>query len=181
MTSTTTYSLADKVLDYAGEHPSATAREIMTGLGIGYEEVTLVTFEHWLMCSRPVSVANAAPYAAPWTPDEVKEGEWKVLTRDQLGRVTGRSGPIIGDVPLSCEFCDEPAVWTTGDHSPRVACYDLRHIAGAMSIGSGVEPMWLLHGLAAGEGGGSCFVCGNAHTNDVCGSEGCICAELRLP
>lgn len=27
----------------------------------------------------------------------------------------------------------------------------------------------------------SCVACGNAHTNDVCGSEGCTCEALNLP
>ena len=42
---------------------------------------------------------------------------------------------------------------STGDHSPRVACYDLRHIAGAeCSIGSGVPPELLLKALDVGMG-----------------------------
>jgi hypothetical protein len=41
-------------------------------------------------------------------------------------------------------------VWSTGDHSPVVACYNLRHIAAAGSIDSAVPPEDLLKALSVG-------------------------------
>ena len=93
----------------------------------------------------------------PWEPAAPRnrvsidrEAEWDALTAAQLTLACTR-GVIIG-LPLHCEFCGEAAVWSTGDHSPRVACYDLRHIAGAESIGSGVPPELLLKALDVGMG-----------------------------
>jgi hypothetical protein len=65
------------------------------------------------------------------------------LTEAQMARLWA-GGNIVG-LPLTCEFCEEPAVWSTGDDwQRRVACYDLRHIAGAESIGSAVNPEYYL-------------------------------------
>jgi hypothetical protein len=79
-----------------------------------------------------------------------REAEWDALTADQLNRACTR-GSIIG-LPLRCEFCEEAAVWSTGDYNPRVACYDLRHIAMAESIGSAVPPELLLDAVLVGLG-----------------------------
>lgn len=83
-------------------------------------------------------------------PGDIRKAEWAALAADQFDRACTR-GSIIG-LPLHCEFCDEAAVWSTGDYSARVACHDLRHIAMAESIGSGVPPELLLAAVLVGLG-----------------------------
>ena len=84
------------------------------------------------------------------SPGDIRKAEWGALTPDQFDRACTR-GSIIG-LPLHCEFCDEAAVWSTGDYNARVACYDLRHIAMAESTGAAVPPELLLDAVLAGLG-----------------------------
>lgn len=113
-----------------------------------------------------------------------REREWELLSPRQLDWVT--SGGILGNVPLTCEFCHDRAVWSTGGHSPRVACYDLRHIAMASSIGAEVPPEYTLamfvQGSRALDGADpECPAHGSTRTNDAAeyAVPGCICDAIN--
>ena len=74
--------------------------------------------------------------------------EYEALTSQQQDQVL--AGGVIAGLPMHCEYCPEMAVWSSADGNGRaaVACYDLRHIAFSMSLGSGADPDDLLGQLA---------------------------------
>ncbi len=71
------------------------------------------------------------------------------LTSEEYDRIMA-GGNIMG-VGVTCEFCEQPAVWSTaGDHWARVACRDLDHIAMSQSNGSAIYLSDMLAALERG-------------------------------